>query len=59
MSAVSRGRKKWRTGDVVGTNVNDDATRLEPLALDELGLADRGDDDVGVLELGGISAIVG
>ena len=39
------------TRNVVGTDVNDDTTRLQPLSLDKLGLSDGSNDDVGVLQL--------
>lgn len=39
------------TSNVVGSNVDDDTAGLEPLALDELGFADGGHDNVGSLEL--------
>jgi hypothetical protein len=39
------------TWDVVGSDIDDDATRLEPFALDESRLTDGSDDDIRVLEL--------
>ena len=38
------------TRNEVGSNVDDNAAGLEPLALDKLGLADGGDNNVGILE---------
>lgn len=37
-------------GNVVGANVNDDGSGLEPLALDKVGLANGRDDNVGLSE---------
>ena len=38
----------------IDADVDDDAARLEPCAAHELGLADRGDDDVGAAHLSGL-----
>jgi hypothetical protein len=42
-----------RTGDVIGTDINDNSTRFEPGTLNELGLPDSGDEDVGFFDLNG------
>lgn len=39
------------TGNEVGSNVDDNRSGLEPRALDELGLSDSRDDDIGLSEL--------
>ena len=39
------------TRNVVGSDIDDDASLFQPLALDKLGLADGSDDDISVLQL--------
>jgi hypothetical protein len=46
-----RMKGKKSTLNEVGSDVDNDATLLEPLGLDKVSLADSGDDDVSVLEL--------
>lgn len=40
-------------GNVVGSYIDDNSTRLQPLALDKVGSSNGNDDNVGVLEVGG------
>lgn len=47
-----------RTRDVICTNVNDNDASFEPGALDELGLADSGDEDVCLFDLGVMSNLM-
>lgn len=52
MHLVSNERERGKlTLNEVSSDVDDDASRLEPFGLDEVGLADGSDDDVGILEL--------
>ena len=37
--------------NIVNTDVNDDGTRLDPRALDELGLSNGSDDDISSFDL--------
>jgi hypothetical protein len=53
MSVAKRGicNRTIRTRNVVGAYIDDYSTRLDPLALDKLGLADGRDDDIGLTNL--------